>query len=117
MEAKKKIASNCESCVFYDYDEDYDAYVCRENLDQDEMARFLAGESVHGGAPRPAVGVELRNGLKRPRIGDRDLAIKLEPLRGEVWVWGHEYDAAMGRVPVPDGEIGRSMRRDRLLED
>ena len=43
MEAKKKIASNCESCVFYDYDEDYDAYVCNQNLDQDEMGRFLSG--------------------------------------------------------------------------
>ena len=42
MEAKKKTASNCESCVFYDYDEDYDAYVCGQNLDQDEMGRFLS---------------------------------------------------------------------------
>ncbi|MBQ7172786.1 MAG: hypothetical protein IJR88_01525 [Clostridia bacterium] len=40
---KKKLASNCESCVFYDYDEDYESYVCNQNLDQDEMGRFLSG--------------------------------------------------------------------------
>lgn len=46
MEAKKKqIASNCESCVFYDYDEDYETYVCRQNLDQDEMGRFLSSHT------------------------------------------------------------------------
>ena len=38
-------SGNCESCVFFDYDEDYDCYVCTMNLDQDEMARFLAGNT------------------------------------------------------------------------
>jgi len=38
---EKKNASNCESCVFYDYDEDYETYVCTVNLDQDEMADFV----------------------------------------------------------------------------
>ena len=33
----------CESCVFYLYDEEYDDYVCDMDLDEDEMARFLAG--------------------------------------------------------------------------
>ena len=41
----KKQVSNCESCVFYDYDEDYDTYACQLNLDEDEMARFLAGHT------------------------------------------------------------------------
>ena len=41
---KKKI-SNCESCVFYDYDEDYDSYECQMNLDEDEMVRFLSGRT------------------------------------------------------------------------
>ena len=44
---KKKTASNCESCVFYDYDEDYDCYSCQMNLDEDEMARFLSGNSQY----------------------------------------------------------------------
>ena len=41
----KKAAANCESCVFYDYDEDYEAYVCTMNLDQDEMGAFLSGNT------------------------------------------------------------------------
>jgi len=39
----KKTAANCESCVFYDYDEEFEAYVCAVNLDQDDLADFLAG--------------------------------------------------------------------------
>ncbi len=42
----KKAAGTCDSCVFYDYDEDYDSYACRVNLDQDEMTRFLAGRTA-----------------------------------------------------------------------
>lgn len=34
-------ASNCERCMHYDYDEDYECYVCLMNLDEDEMARFM----------------------------------------------------------------------------
>ena len=37
----KKLPKNCESCEFYDYDEELDAYVCDVNLDQDEMMDFL----------------------------------------------------------------------------
>lgn len=39
---KKKQTVNCETCVFYDYDEDYDTYACQMNLDQDEMGQFLS---------------------------------------------------------------------------
>ncbi len=42
MEKKMKDGS-CETCVFYDYDEDWDSYVCTVNMDEDEMASFLAG--------------------------------------------------------------------------
>ena len=38
---QKKIQSNCETCEFYDYDEDMDAYVCFVSLDEDEMADFI----------------------------------------------------------------------------
>ena len=34
--------SKCESCAFYNLDEEYDDYVCDMDLDEDEMARFLA---------------------------------------------------------------------------
>lgn len=42
---RKKIAPSCESCEFYDYDEDADAYVCQMDLDQDEMVNFLGGNT------------------------------------------------------------------------
>ncbi len=41
----KKVVGTCETCVFYDYDEDYDCYSCQVNLDQDEMASFLGGST------------------------------------------------------------------------
>ena len=34
-------ATNCESCVNYVYDDDYDCFTCMANLDEDEMGRFL----------------------------------------------------------------------------
>ena len=42
MYGKKTKATNCESCVYYDYNEHYDTYECRKNLDEDEMVRFLS---------------------------------------------------------------------------
>lgn len=41
----KKKASSCESCVFYDYDEVWDDYVCQISLDEDEMIDFLGGNT------------------------------------------------------------------------
>ena len=35
--------SNCELCVNYIYDEEYECYCCLVNLDEDEMYRFLSG--------------------------------------------------------------------------
>lgn len=35
--------SNCDTCVNYVYDEDYECYVCLVNLDEDEMYHFLSG--------------------------------------------------------------------------
>ena len=36
---------NCENCMYYTYDEDYECYVCDMDLDEDEMIRFLSGSS------------------------------------------------------------------------
>ena len=33
--------TNCDMCVNYVYDEDYECYNCLVNLDEDEMVRFL----------------------------------------------------------------------------
>ena len=35
--ATAKKPRNCETCEFYDYDEELDAYVCDMRLDEDEM--------------------------------------------------------------------------------
>ena len=42
---QKKLVASCESCEFYDYDEEYDAYVCTVGLDEDEMIAFLGGRT------------------------------------------------------------------------
>ena len=37
------MASNCETCMNYEYDEEYECYTCMMELDEDEMSRFLSG--------------------------------------------------------------------------
>ena len=44
--SQKCAASNCESCEFYDYDEYYEDYTCSMRLDEDEMRRFLGGDTA-----------------------------------------------------------------------
>ncbi len=39
----KKMKGSCESCMNYEYDEDYECYVCGMDLDEDEMYNFLTG--------------------------------------------------------------------------
>lgn len=34
--------SNCDSCVHYVYDEDYECFLCESDLDEDEMGKFLS---------------------------------------------------------------------------
>ena len=33
--------ANCDACMNYIYDEEYECYICDMDLDQDEMGRFL----------------------------------------------------------------------------
>lgn len=33
--------SNCESCMYFGYDEEFEEYYCEVNLDEDEMQKFL----------------------------------------------------------------------------
>ncbi|MCQ2540697.1 MAG: DUF6472 family protein [Lachnospiraceae bacterium] len=37
--------SNCDSCNNLVYDEDYECYVCDMDLDEDDMVRFLQGNT------------------------------------------------------------------------
>lgn len=44
---KKRRESNCETCEFYDYDEEYGENVCIMKLDEDEMVNFLLGHTSY----------------------------------------------------------------------
>lgn len=42
-----KIITNCEDCLHYVYDDEYDCFVCLVNLDEDDMGRFLSGSTMN----------------------------------------------------------------------
>ena len=42
-DAVEETMNNCDACVNYVYDEEYECYCCMVNLDEDEMYRFLTG--------------------------------------------------------------------------
>ena len=35
------MSTNCDFCAYNEYDEDYEAYYCSVNMDEDDMARFM----------------------------------------------------------------------------
>ncbi len=37
--------TKCETCQFYDYDEEYDDYICTVDMDEDDYVRFIGGDS------------------------------------------------------------------------
>lgn len=41
----KQTVGKCEDCVFYDYDGEGESYICMMNLDEDELARFIGGNT------------------------------------------------------------------------
>lgn len=41
-----KHKANCKSCEYYEYDEYTDSYSCTMNLDEDDMANFLGGNTT-----------------------------------------------------------------------
>ncbi|MBQ6022038.1 MAG: hypothetical protein IJR51_04055 [Clostridia bacterium] len=36
---------NCEECVFYGYDEEYDEYLCTAPMDMDDAGALLQGKT------------------------------------------------------------------------
>ena len=34
-------ASSCDDCLYFDYDEEIDGYVCTVNMDEDDAVSFL----------------------------------------------------------------------------
>lgn len=41
------MATNCDDCANYVYDEECDCWVCLVNLDEDEMYRFMSGTNYN----------------------------------------------------------------------
>ncbi|MDO4632388.1 MAG: DUF6472 family protein [Eubacteriales bacterium] len=37
------MANQCEYCAYYTYDDECEEYFCEVNLDEDDLAGFLAG--------------------------------------------------------------------------
>ena len=37
----------CDTCWYYDYDAEFDEYVCIMDLDEDEMYRFMTSGKSH----------------------------------------------------------------------
>lgn len=35
------MSNKCDSCAHYEYDEEYECYVCEMSLDEDEWYRFV----------------------------------------------------------------------------
>lgn len=38
-----KRITQCESCAYYDYDDETDSYGCTINLDEDDVSMFYSG--------------------------------------------------------------------------
>lgn len=43
----KKESTNCEYCIYFQYDEDDESYECQMSLDEDEMLRYLKSENYN----------------------------------------------------------------------
>lgn len=48
--------TNCDNCMYYEYDEDYETYVCGVNMDEDEFVRLMEERSY--GCPYYRLGDE-----------------------------------------------------------
>lgn len=64
--------TNCEDCVYYEYDPEADTNYCEADLDEDEMERFL--RSANDSCPFYRPGDEYRTpgGSKGPDRESRD---------------------------------------------
>ena len=41
------VSTECESCWYYDYDEEFEEYYCMMDLDEDEVYRIFSSRSQH----------------------------------------------------------------------
>ena len=38
------MTNNCETCEHYDYDEEYEEYICKIDMDEDEYLQFITNK-------------------------------------------------------------------------
>lgn len=43
MQKAVRIMKDCETCAYYEYDEEDEAYYCSVNMDEDDYARLFGG--------------------------------------------------------------------------
>ena len=43
----KESRMECDYCLYYEYDEEYETMICTMDLDEDEMIRFMTDRSSH----------------------------------------------------------------------
>ncbi len=48
---QKNTAPACETCEFYDWDSDYETYVCTQRMDQDDAYAYHISRSNRSGCP------------------------------------------------------------------
>ena len=41
------MVNECDTCWYFDYDEEYDEYYCMMDLDEDEYYRVISSPSAH----------------------------------------------------------------------
>ena len=46
-------STECDSCWYYDYDEEYEEYYCMMDLDEDEVYRIMTSRNRHRPHYRP----------------------------------------------------------------
>ena len=40
-------AGSCETCLYFEYDEEWDEYTCVMDLDEDELSSLIEGRTKH----------------------------------------------------------------------
>ena len=48
MRKKNKERISCETCAFYVYDDEYGAYLCDMNMDEDDYERIMSDRNYEG---------------------------------------------------------------------
>ena len=61
--------TNCEECVYYEYDPETDTNYCEADLDEDDMERFCVPPMMPVPFTAPETNTARRGGSERPKAG------------------------------------------------